>query len=133
MAKTQGPLFSLTAKGPIGGVIYFQGGRNGTTVRRLPRQPKIVDVYQLQKQVMYVAAVAHWHLLILCEKELWNQYADERGNEGYHAFVSQYVRHLILGTFPWKLPDGTLWEEVDGQRAIAGVALCGVMIYGYIG
>lgn len=132
MAKVKGPLFSLDAKGPIGKIFYYQGGKCGTTARRLPRQPEIVDAYQLQKQLWYAEAVAHWHLLTGDEQDLWRAYADERGNEGYHAFISQYLRHLIAGTDPWKLPDGTLWEE-QGKKAIAGIAISGIMIYGYIG
>jgi hypothetical protein len=29
--------------------------------------------------------------------------------DGYRCFIQQYVKNLILGAPPWKLPDGTKW------------------------
>lgn len=133
MAKVIGPLLSVGAKGKIAKVMYYQGSVSGTVVRRLPRQPQITNAYQLQKQIWYADAVAHWHLLSDTQRELWNNYQDGRGNVGYHAFISQYLRHLISETLPWKLPDGTLWEAEIGKTAIAGFAIAGVMVFGYTG
>jgi len=74
MAKLQGPLFSLTAKGTLGKTITYQGRPSGTAafLRTIPYDQKTVTQRNIREYVS--RGVFYWQNLGLPYQTLWNKF-----------------------------------------------------------
>ena len=72
MAKVQGPLFSLNARGTFGGTLTYQG-RAGTTAVFLPKTPYDPKSNPQMAHREYIKmGVSYWHGLPTPYKALWS-------------------------------------------------------------
>jgi len=71
MAKVQGPLFSLSAKGTVAGTLTYQG-RAGTTAVFIPKSPyDPKSNAQLNHREYIKQGVSYWHSLPAPYKAMW--------------------------------------------------------------
>jgi len=97
MPKLTGPLFSMEAKGPLGGGIVYQGGPSGPRVgKKLVRRDKRTSG-QLSHRALFQAAVAYWAGLSWWRKARYEVRAEGLGMTGQNLCVKEY---LLFGPPP---------------------------------
>jgi hypothetical protein len=124
MARTRGPLFSVEASGSIAGAITYQKSIKGFSCRRMPRHLDRKTAPQLAQRQRHLAGVRAWQDLLQTQKNIWIAYTDNDGNEGYHAFMSQYVHRTMIIMFQYELPPHTgyclVGENLVGEFDVGG-------------
>lgn len=95
MSRVEGGLFSLKAHGSIRKTITYQQVRDQTRVKTY--RGKIIPAGPEQTVIRnYIkTAVSVWKGMNETGREEWEQTVDEKGNTGYHAFISYYILKLI--------------------------------------
>lgn len=107
MAKVNGPLFSIDARGALADSIVFSVWKGINYVRQyvIPFNPKTVD--QTAVRDAFASYVAHWKLLIAGDQTLWNDRVDELGYQmsGFNFYVQQcFEQGLDPDADPWVDP-----------------------------
>jgi len=92
MVKLVNPLFSNSAKGKCGGLVY-QTGRYGPYVRgHVPQHGKPTEK-QLQQNFFFGVAADAWRILTDEQKQEWNVKAYGLGMSGYNLFIKKNIQH----------------------------------------
>lgn len=89
MAKTEGPLFSIKARGSIANILTYQGRRFFDHVHKKakPRNPQ--SAIQEANRADFADAIDTWHLLTEAEKETYKELGKTKNNiPGFNAFIS---------------------------------------------
>lgn len=89
MAKTEGPLFSLKARGSLANLLTYQGRKWFDHVHKKskPRNPQSAS--QTANREDFADAIDTWHLLTTSEKETYKEIGIHRNNiPGFNAFIS---------------------------------------------
>ncbi len=104
MAKTAGPLHSLSASGSIASTLTFQHGPAGQIVRRHHRGNQTPTAARLAQQERYRAAVADWRALDEAGRAAW--LADAR-----RFALTPYQAYMRIALRIYTPPAGALWDE----------------------
>lgn len=109
MAKTKGPLFSLSASGTIGKLISFRMGKTGPEVTKKPH-PKTQPSEQqaIERQRMKDARAG---FLTLSGEDLtnWQALATVKNRPTWNVFFQEWQRQQVeAGQMPL-IPDATLY------------------------
>lgn len=98
MAKVRGPLMSVDARGALGSLLLFRGGKHGTRVYR-PADPAKVNQRpptdaQDEIRGYYGDTVQEWRELDQQTRDDWNAKAaaDPRAVTGWNLFVQDRMR-----------------------------------------
>lgn len=94
MAKLINPLFSLSASGKLGGIVYMQG-INGQNVRVHIPQTKKPTAEQKKMNYAFGATLDAWRLLSEAEKYEYNQKAANMKMTGMNLFVKENFHNYI--------------------------------------
>lgn len=103
MAKTTGPLLSLTASGSIAGALIFQRGLGGQITKRHHRGNQTPTAARLAQQTRYRDAVADWRALDEAGRA---PYVAESKIAGLTAYQT-YMRTALLAPV---IPSGVPWD-----------------------
>ncbi len=76
MAKVQGPLFSLSARGTLGRTITFQGRPAGTAVflPKTPYDPKSFSQLGIREYI--TSGIYYWHQLTPGYIQMWRDFVN---------------------------------------------------------
>lgn len=87
MATVKGPLFSLDARGTVGGSVVFSYWKGRNTVRRhaVPANPKSAAQVAMRSMVKFLAQI--WDGLTAANKATWDDRADSLSISPFNAFV----------------------------------------------
>ena len=110
MAKTTGPLLSLSASGSIAGALIFQRGLRGQTTKRHHRGNQKPTAARLAQQDRYRAAVADWRALDEAGRAPYVAESKIAGLTAYQTFMrTALAAPVIPAGVPW---DGgaSVWE-----------------------
>lgn len=102
MAKVQGPLFSVDARGKIGDSLVFMGWRGLKTVRSytVPANPQTEE--QMRVRQNFTTAVSMWSRLTGADQFAWRNLAVGQPYSGFNDFVGRVKRQLDMGA-QWAL------------------------------
>ena len=103
MAKTTGPLLSLSASGSLAGALIFQRGPGGQTTKRHHRGNQTPTAARLAQQTRYRDAVAVWRGLDEAGRA---PYVAESKSAGLTAYQT-YMRTALLAPV---IPAGVPWD-----------------------
>jgi len=92
MVKVINPLFSQSAHGKIGGMIY-QSGRYGQIVRANVPQRFKPSAAQRQQNYFFGVAADNWRLLTPEEQADWNRKAIPFQMSGFNYFIKKTIEH----------------------------------------
>lgn len=92
MVKVINPLFSNSAHGRVGGLVY-QVGRSGQYVKGHVPQHKKPTIAQLQQNYFFGVAADAWRLLTDEQKQEWNVSAYGSGMSGYNLYIKKNIQH----------------------------------------
>lgn len=92
MVKVINPLFSNSAHGRMGGLVY-QTGRFGQTVRTHVLQRYKPTTLQRQQNYFFGVAVDNWRLLSQPEKDVYINRAKRLNMTGYNLFIQETIEH----------------------------------------
>jgi len=92
MPKLKGPLFSLTAQGPLAKLLTFRRRGSETVVGIPTTHPDAKSAAQLSWRTMYEACSALWHTLSSAEKQAWETNAKSKHMTGFALWQSQCLR-----------------------------------------
>jgi len=92
MVKVINPLFSNSARGRVGGLV-FQTGTYGAYVRGHVPQHKKPSAAQLQQNYFFGVAADAWRMLTDEQKEEWIVKAYSTGMTGYNLFIKENIQH----------------------------------------
>ena len=96
MARLNGPLFSLDARGKLADALVYSGWKGISTVRQyvVPANPQTAD--QTTQRGYVTACVAAWknYFTMAIERAAWNRAAlnDSRPMSGFNAFMQLLIR-----------------------------------------
>lgn len=96
MAKTIGPMFSLDARGKIGGAIVYSIRRGVNYARQMitPANPK--SAAQLANRAAFQDGISKWRfapdLIPDTYKVSWSYYAAGTSESGYNRFMRYYLK-----------------------------------------
>jgi len=106
MAKVQGPLMSMGARGAVGKAIVFGVWKGIAWVREWfkPQNPK--DPLQVNQRGIFTMAVARWHDLTDEIQTDWQTAIERKGEtmSGFNFFTSEYIGAMRLGEVPSDTP-----------------------------
>ena len=92
MVKVINPLFSNSAQGKVGGLIY-ERGEYGPYVKGHVPQNKKPTTAQLQQNYYFGVVADAWRLLSSEQKEVWNVKAYGSGMTGYNLYIKENIQH----------------------------------------
>jgi len=100
MARVVGALFSLDARGSLGGSIVYSKVRATNYVRthHTPYNPN--DPKQVNTREAFRLLIAYWQDLSPSEKDIWKTFAKTINKSGYNTFVGRGQKEyaIQLGT-----------------------------------
>lgn len=107
MAKVNGPLFSIDARGALADAIVFAAWKGINYVRQyvIPFNPKTVD--QMVIRNAFASYVAHWQLLLPAVQGEWNDRVEILGYamSGFNFYVQQcFKQNIDPVADPWVDP-----------------------------
>lgn len=131
MARVTGPLGSLTAAGQFGHTLIFQGGQQGTQVKKFatPKNPRT----DAQKQTRrYTGPITRaWKSLMQVSRDSWSMGEDSKTNNGYHAYMSNALRRFMRDDKPTAYRGYVNEGNVPGWSIsnwrFEGTSLCGTI------
>ena len=94
MAKLWGPLFSLSAHGKLGALIY-ECGRYGQYVKGLTPQRYKPSEAQLVLNVTFGITAENWHALTDQQKETYNVNARGTKMTGFNLYIKQHFHENL--------------------------------------
>lgn len=112
MAKTRGPLMSISASGAMGKISFNTTGRNNIARSIKPFHTDKPTDAQAEHRILFAAISAAWQTLTPDGKQLWNDSgvnvfpAGQTGTayhcaHGYALFVREYqAQYLAPGELP---------------------------------
>lgn len=105
MARTTGPLFSMSAQGTVGDALTFQSwkGRNTTRQRPIPANPKTLP-QQLAREGMKSLNLL-WSVIDQTDRHTWAALAEQRQITAYNAFIGENLNRRAAGLWPISVPD----------------------------
>lgn len=92
MAKLINPLFSNSAHGRLGGLI-FEVGKFGQYVKAHVPQHRKPTAAQYQQNYFFGVVADAWRLLSPEEKQEWNVKAYGSGMSGYNLYIKKNIQH----------------------------------------
>ena len=95
MVKVTGPIFSVDAKGTLGGAITYQGGSGKHRVIRVPTHKDAGSGDQLTQRALFLGAAARWHLLGAEDKADYEVFGVVYHMTGYNWHMKLYLSGLI--------------------------------------
>lgn len=106
MAIPKGPLFSLGARGKLGGVLVFAGWKGIDVAREyvIPSNPQTAA--QVTQRSYMTEAVDEWHTtgaaaLEGADKSAWDRFAGVLGPmSGFNAFTREWINERVAGGTP---------------------------------
>jgi hypothetical protein len=120
MAKTKGPLFSVSASGALGQKIIYGQSVSGSTARKM-RAVNFAPITenptpaQVAQRALYSAAAAFWQTMTAPEREAYTQAAQAARITLYNAFLRDYL--LNGPPVPALVP--AVWDSADHDSAIS--------------
>jgi len=122
MPKLKGPLFSLSAQGPLAKLLTFRRHGPDTVVGIPTTHPDAGSPAQLSWRTMYEACSSLWHTLSDVEKQAWESNARAKHMTGYALWQSQCLRPNPGIYLP--LAGGTMQGDIntDGHK-VTGLPL----------
>lgn len=124
MVKTTGACFSLEASGSLARAITYQKTYGARIVRKIPIPKYSRSPGQNSVRLAQAKAVQYWHLLTAGQQATWKAYSDPNGNNGYHAFMSQFIKRTLTPIWQYNLPPNTGYCLV-GEWLVAEVVVAG--------
>ena len=97
MAKVEGPLFSLRARGSIEETLTFQTTKAGQIVKfyKVPDDPKTAA--QMKSRDDFKKAAAYYRTLSPFDRQAWKEMTYEQQYTGYAGFIKSCKRVLAEG------------------------------------
>ncbi len=92
MVKLINPLFSNSAHGKMGGIVY-QGGPNGATARTHVLQRYRPSAAQIQQNYFFGIAADNWRVLTQEQKDVYINKAKGTYMSGYNLFIQETIQH----------------------------------------
>ena len=94
MAKVEGPLFSLRARGSIEETLTFQTTKAGQIVKfyKVPTDPKTVD--QMKSRDDFKKAAAYYRNLSVKDRLAWKEMTYDEQYTGYAGFIKSCKSEL---------------------------------------
>jgi len=92
MVKLVNPLFSNSASGRLGGLIY-QTGKYGQYAKGHVPQHKKPTAAQLQQNYFFGVAADAWRELTAEQKQEWIVKAYSTGMSGYNLYIKENIQH----------------------------------------
>lgn len=92
MVKVINPLFSNSAAGRVGGLVY-QSGTYGPYVKGHVPQHRKPTALQLQQNTFFGLAADAWRVLTDEQQQEWNVKAYGLGMSGYNLFIKKNIQH----------------------------------------
>jgi hypothetical protein len=103
MAKTRGPLMSVTAHGSFADVLTYLAQNTRQIVKRKAAPSGTPSASQTARRLVYANGCAAWAGLSPGEKSAWSSLAHARKITPFNAFMSDYLL-THAGT------TGTVWD-----------------------
>ncbi len=108
MAKTTGPLFSLTAKGSLKKSIIFSEYRGITRVKKWAQPSGFVDKKtpaQLAARAAFSVCFNNWQIYPPIKKAQKNAKAKNLQMSGFNLFMKECIsRTVVIPVSQWELP-----------------------------
>ncbi|MDS4029499.1 MAG: hypothetical protein RKO66_05450 [Candidatus Contendobacter sp.] len=127
MAKTKGPLMSLTAVGNWGkGALQFRQGKRGTHAYRPPNPDQVnqqpPSATQATNRAAYAAIMSAWRQLTPAERIAHNQAAAATGEplSGWNGYFRAIRSKRPIATAALMTDAGELITTDDGEAIIEG-------------
>lgn len=116
MAKVQGPLFSVDARGKIADSLVFMGWRGIKTVRSyaVPSNPNTPD--QMRVRNNFMIATQKWKELTGRDQNAWRAFASGEEYSGYNDLVGR-VKETLDKNETWVMLTNATDEEVTANSA----------------
>lgn len=92
MVKLVNPLFSNSAAGKCGGLIYQTGKYGQYAKGHVPQHKKPTEA-QLQQNFFFGEASDAWRILTPEQKQEWNIKAYGSGMSGYNLYIKENIQH----------------------------------------
>jgi hypothetical protein len=93
-------------KGSVGGLTYH-ANTSGNIVRLKPSNKSTVKALTTPKKIAFSDLAFQWNVLSIAQKNTWsafaaahtfyNKYGEEKGRNGYNAFMSTNANRITLG------------------------------------
>ncbi len=93
MAKVLNPLFSLSASGRFGNIVY-ESGRYGPYVKVHVPQRKKPTERQLEQNFRFGMAADAWRLLTDSEKDEYRKKSSHLQMTGFNLFIREYFERF---------------------------------------
>jgi len=109
MAKSVGPLLSLSAHGTVGGALTYQKSGKGHKTYRKSDHKDAKSAAQKTQRALFDAAVDSWQALDELAREAWRWFAKGKAMSGFNLYLSHYLRGkslLLIFTLDVSVLDG---------------------------
>ena len=97
MTRVRGPLFSVGARGTLGGAVSFKQSISGARVVKKPVPSDRRSGAQVANRGKFQEAIAYWRSLHEHEKEFYNYLGNQVGITGYDFCIGSYMEGSIGG------------------------------------
>lgn len=130
MAKSNGPLFSMEARGTVGDCLTFSKRKSGQQVRFQRKQKDRITALRTANRSIFLAAVAAWSALTSEQKAVYNERAKSQNLTGYNLYVSEYMSvgvDVLLGHGSFTISEDPWWLQSGSTEYMAigsGVCSC---------
>lgn len=111
MAKTTGPLFSLEARGALGGSIIYNQSSGRSTSRRWSKPSGPASQAQITRRDLYKAGISAWKLLSPAEKEELRINAIPLKISGFNLFMRAALQTPQQGGTTFFDGGSTSWDN----------------------
>lgn len=95
MARTKGPLFSVSASGDFRGVMEFRSGGGRTIVAGAKQSHPARTAAQQAQAQKFTRAKDQWNLLSADARQVWRTAAQGMGVTGYQLYISEYINQNV--------------------------------------
>lgn len=118
MAKTFGPLLSISASGSVGKTHTYSNRKTGNQVRYQRKQKDSKSDSQLdQRELIYIIHFL-WTQISATQKAIWNTHARTLNISGYNAFIKVNLRRYKNEEFFTKDLTGTRFNSFYDLPAV---------------
>ncbi len=104
MAKLTGPLFSMEARGTMGGAVTYQKGFGGNRATRVPRHRDALTSGQVTQRSVFQVASDEWRWLGAEGKAGYARTGAEFRITGWNYFLREFLKGRVRGDTRLLLP-----------------------------